>query len=195
MCHSPSPSNVTRLRRHVSSVMSSLSCHPSPRRLTRHPTRRCASPPRQYVRCLRRCRRPPCPPVLSSAPSSPSPVNRPPTHAITGHPRHASAQPFFPSIYQIFPTPPPSAPPGHSDISVRRAPVACQPTNHPRRPPVPCALQPRARRDTRRAALTCLLCFGPRSRRLPRRPRIFHGHKFGPLSVLPGESDVVSRII
>lgn len=187
MCHPPSLSCVIRL---VFAVMSSLPC----RRLTRHPTRRCACPSPAICQVS-----PTLPPSALPAGAVIRPVVavtcQPATHhAITGHPRHASAQPFFPSIYQIFPTPPPSAPPGRSDICPSRPRRLS--TSHPRRPPVPCALQPIARR----AALTCLLCFGPRPRRLPRRclprrPRIFHGHKFGPFGVLPGESDVVSRII
>src|SRR5258706_4811006 len=71
MCHSPSPSCVIHL--------SSLSCHPSVVAVSRpaHPAIVPASP-RQCVRCLRRCRCPPCPPLLSSA--------RRRHHLSTGHP-------------------------------------------------------------------------------------------------------------
>ena len=136
------PSCVIRLRRHVSLAspscvifLSSLSCHPlHRRRLARHPPAVVPASPRQYVRCLRRCRCPPCPPLPSSA--------RRRRHPSTGHPHHhrppAITPPLRPAIHGGNISYIPNAATVHPAWPQRHPSVARpSPVN---RPPIPAAL-------------------------------------------------------
>ena len=138
MCHSPSPSCVTRFavmcHFSVFAVVSSPPSSPS----RAPPTRRCACLSPAICQVSPTLPLSALPAVAIIRPSSPSPVNRPPTPSpatgdhTTPPPSHSRRQ------YIIYSQRRHRPPRLAAATSVRRAPIACQPATHTSRPcPLP----------------------------------------------------------